>query len=153
MSTSEKSVQTNLTDGYRNIFSNRSALFSLVGNLLAMATWQGILTHNISFYREWFQISIEEASLFILIASSLYTVGIVASGRVVNRLGRKPLAAVSIMGASLFFMLFSYLPTFFVISATVVSLGWFLLGVEILLQTSLIIRTVAIIRWDYDVSK
>ena len=136
---SEKSVQTNLTDGYRNIFSNRSALFSLVGNLLAMAAWQGILTYNISFYREWFQISIEEASLFILIASSLYTVGSVASGRVVNRLGRKPLAAVSIMVASLFFMLFSYLPTF-LISAAVVSLGWFLLGVRDTAATSLIIE-------------
>jgi len=137
--TSKKSVQTNLTEGYKNIFSNRSALFSLIGNLLAMATWQGILTYNISFYREWFQISLEEASIFILIGSSLYTVGSITSGRMVDRLGRKPLATVSIMAASLFFMAFSYLPTF-LISATVVCLGWFLLGVRDTAATSLIIE-------------
>jgi len=137
--TSEKSVQAKLTEGYKKIFSNRSALFSLIGNLLAMATWQGILTYNISFYREWFQISLEEASIFILIGSSLYTVGSITSGRMVNRLGRKPLATVSIMAASLFFMAFSYLPTF-LISATVVCLGWFLLGVRDTAATSLLIE-------------
>ena len=137
--TSNRSIEINLTEGYKNIFLTRSALFSLIGNLLAMATWQGILTYNTSFFREWFQISIAEASIFILIGSSLYTVGSIVSGRMVNRLGRKPLAAVSIMAASLFFMVYSYLPTF-LISATVVCLGWFLLGVRDTAATSLIIE-------------
>ena len=136
---SHGSIQTNFIEGYKKIFSNRSALFSLVGNLLAMATWQGILTYNTSFFRDWFRVSIGEASIFILIGSSLYTVGSMISGRMVNRLGRKPLAAASIMAASLFFMVFSYLPNFF-FSAAVVCLGWFLLGVRDTSATSLIIE-------------
>lgn len=135
----ENKSQVNLGEGFKNIFSNRSALFSLFGNLLAMATWQGILTYNISFFRESFLISIGEASIFILIGSILYTIGSVISGRMVNRLGRKPLTAMSILVSGIVFTVYSYLPTF-LISAVVVCVGWFLLGVRDTAATSLIIE-------------
>ena len=131
--------QVNLGVGFKNILSNRSALFALFGNLLAMATWQGILTYNVSFFRESFLISLSEASIFIMVGSVLYTIGSVLCGRAVNRLGRKPLAAFSILVAGVVFLGYSYLPSFMV-SAGVVCVGWFLLGVRDTAATSLIIE-------------
>ena len=131
--------QVNLGVGFKNILSNRSALFALFGNLLAMATWQGILTYNVSFFRESFLISLSEASIFIMVGSVLYTIGSVLCCRAVNRLGRKPLAAFSILVAGVVFLGYSYLPSFMV-SAGVVCVGWFLLGVRDTAATSLIIE-------------
>jgi predicted MFS family arabinose efflux permease len=95
---------------YLEIFSNRSALFSLFGYLLAMVPWQAIMTFNSSFFREWFSLSIGEASILILFGASLYTFGSIVSGKFVNRIGKKPLTVISIIFAGFVIMGYSFLP-------------------------------------------
>jgi len=138
-SSSDNRTQIKLSEGYKAIFSNRSAFFSLLGYLLAIVTWQSILTYNTSFFRDSFLISIGEASIIILIAATLYTIGSIASSRIANRVGRKSLVAVSILVASIMVILFSYSPIF-MLSVGLLCAVCFLVGVMDASSTSLIIE-------------
>ena len=131
--------QIKLGEGFKAIFSNRSAFSSLLGYLLAIATWQGILTYFTSFFRESFLISIGEASIIILIGATLYTIGSVASSRIANRVGRKPLVAISILVASIMVMVFSYSPIL-VLSVGLLCIICLLVGMMDASSTSLIIE-------------
>jgi DHA1 family purine base/nucleoside efflux pump-like MFS transporter len=133
--------EVKLSEGFRNIFVNRSAFSSLSGYLLAIVMWQGFLTYNMSFFRDQFLVSIGQASVIILFGASLYTVGSVFSSRLASRLGRKTLVTVSILVASLLFIVYSYLPVF-VFSAGVMCVACFLVGLMDASSTSLIIEQV-----------
>lgn len=136
---SDNRDQIKLGEGFKAIFSNRSAFFSLLGYLLIIVMWQGILTYNTSFFRTSFLISIGEASIIILIGSTLYTIGSVASNRIANRVGRKPLVAASILVASMMLMVYSYSPIF-VLSAGLMCVACFLVGLMDASSTSLVIE-------------
>ncbi|MFH0850794.1 MAG: MFS transporter [Candidatus Bathyarchaeota archaeon] len=136
---SDNRGQIKLGEGFKAIFSNRSAFFSLLGYLLVIVTWQGILTYNTSFFRNTFFISIGEASIIILIGATLYTIGSVASSRIANRVGRKPLVVASILVASMMFMVYSYSPIF-VLSAGLMCVACFLVGMMDASSTSLVIE-------------
>ena len=131
--------QIKLGEGFKAIFSNRSAFFSLLGYLLAIVTWQSITTYNTSFFRNSFLISIGEASIIILIGATLYTIGSVASSRIANRVGRKSLVVISILVASIMVMVFSYSPIF-MFSVGLLCAVCFLVGVMDASSTSLIIE-------------
>ena len=128
-----------LGEGFKAIFSNRSAFSSLIGYLLLMVTWQGILTYNTSFFRNTFSISIGEASIIILIGATLYTVGSAVSSRIASRVGKKPLVIASILVASVMIMVYSYLPIF-VFSAGLMCVACLLVGMMDASSTSLIIE-------------
>ena len=138
-SSSDNRNQIKLGEGFKAIFSNRSAFFSLLGYLLAIVTWQGILTYNTSFFRSSFLISIGEASIIILFAATLYTIGSVASSRIANRVGRKRLVAISILIASMMIMVFAYSPIF-VITVGLLCTICLLVGMMDASSTSLIIE-------------
>jgi DHA1 family inner membrane transport protein len=138
-SSSDNRNQIKLGEVFKKIFSNRSASSSLLGYLLAIAAWQGILTYNTSFFRDSFLISIGEASIIILIGATLYTIGSVASSRIASRVGRKRLVSVSILIAGIMIMVFSYSPIF-VVSAGLLYAICFLVGVMDASSTSLIIE-------------
>jgi predicted MFS family arabinose efflux permease len=105
-------VQVKIGEAFRTIFSNRSALFSLFGYLLAMLAFQGVLTYNTSYFRRSFPISIGEASILMLINALSYTIGSATAGRMMKRVRRKPLAVVTIMVAGVLMMLYSNIPVF-----------------------------------------
>jgi len=127
-----------LGEGFKAIFSNRSASSSLFGYLFAIVLWQGILTYGTSFFRDTFLISIGEASIIILVGAMLYTVGSVVSSRTAKRVGRKPLVAISILVASMTFMVYTYLPTF-MFSVGIFFAGCLLVGIMDASSTSLVI--------------
>lgn len=138
---SDNNKQINLSEGFNAIFSSRSAFSSLLGYLLMIVTWQGILTYNTSFFRNTFLISIGEASIFILIGATLYTVGSIISSRVANRVGRKSLVVASILIASIGVMLYSY-SRIFMLSAGLLCVSCFLVGMMDASSTSLIIEQI-----------
>jgi len=104
--------QIKLGEGFKAIFSNRSAFSSLLGYLLAIATWQAYLTYFASFFRSQFLTSIGETSIIILFGATLYTLGSAISSRIAKRVGRKPLVAVSILVVSIMIMILAYSPIF-----------------------------------------
>ena len=135
---SDDKDQIKLGEGFKAIFSNRSASSSLFGYLFAIVTWQGILTYGTSFFRDTFLISIGGASILILVGATLYTIGSVFSSRTAKRVGRKPLIAVSILVASMTFMVYTYLPTF-MFSVGIFFVGCLLVGIMDASSTSLVI--------------
>jgi len=137
----ENKVQTKIGEAFKVIFSNRSALFSLLGYLLAMVTFQGILTYNTSFFRKSFPISIGEASIIMLIAALCYTIGSATAGRIMKRVRRKPLTVVTIMVAGVIMMLYSGIPIF-LISVGLVCALCYLVGTMDASSTSLILEQI-----------
>ena len=135
------SEKLNLGEGFKSIITNRSAFFSLLGYSLAMVQWQGILTYNTSFYRESFLVSIEQATLIILMGALLYTFGSVVSSRIAGRVERKMLISASILVASLMSMVFTAL-SFFWVSVGLMGAMCFLVGVMDASSTSQIIEQV-----------
>jgi len=82
----------------------------LAGSALSMASWVAILTYSPSFYRQRFLISTGSASIFILVLAACYVLGSVLGGRLVKRVGTKPLTVVAALFAGLFTVSFTLVP-------------------------------------------
>jgi DHA1 family putative efflux transporter-like MFS transporter len=78
-----------VSEGFRAVLLNRSAVACLMASALNAACWQAIVFYSVSFVRQRFQVSAGFASLYIIGGASIYTVGSLVSGRVINRFGRR----------------------------------------------------------------
>ena len=137
----DSQVRIKIGEAFKTIFSNRSAVSSLLGYLLAMLAFQGVLTYNTSYFRKSFPISIGEASILMLINALSYTVGSATAGRTMMRVSRKPLAVVTILVASAIMMAYSNIP-FLLPSAGLVCVLCYLMGTMDASSTGLILDQV-----------
>ena len=116
-----------VTHSYKRLVNNRSALYSLLGYLLAVAAWQTILSYNSSFYREEYLISLDTASYTILLGAFLYTLGSLISGKIAYGIGLKKYSVSTIIVSALGIMVYSYIPSFLgsviVFAVTCLSMG------------------------------
>ncbi|MBM3292615.1 MFS transporter, partial [Candidatus Bathyarchaeota archaeon] len=101
--------QVKASVGFRSVLSNKSAIFSLLGYLLAMAMWAS-LTYMVSYFREFYKISIAESSIILLLASFGYMVGSLTSSKLAKKFGRKPLIGAAITLAGILLILIPFLP-------------------------------------------
>jgi DHA1 family inner membrane transport protein len=136
---SDNGQQIKFSEGFKAIFSSRSAFYSLLGYLLFIVAFQGIIMYYTSFFRYTFLISIGEASIIMLIEATSYTVGSVISSRIANRVGRKLLIVISILVAGIMIMVFSYSPIF-VFTVGLLYVISFLMGVMDASSTGLILE-------------
>ena len=97
-------------EGYREIFTSRSAVACLIGTVLASATWQACRLYTTSLYRQQFNISIGHASIIAIFASLSYMLGSLVSGRFVNRWGRKLVSVFSVMLLGIFLIAYTNTP-------------------------------------------
>jgi len=134
-------VQTKIGEAFRTIFSNRSAVSSLLGYLFAMLAFQGILTYNTSFFRMSFLISIGVASILMLTDALSYTIGSAVASRVMKRIRRKTLITGSILVAGVLMMVYSDIPIF-LLSFGLVCTSCYLVGTMDASSTSLILDQV-----------
>lgn len=88
--------------GFKEVFSFRSADACLVGTALSMAAWAAVLTYSASFYRQRFLVSTGFASIFLLAAALCVTMGNLIGGRLVKRIGRKPLTVLAALFVGIF---------------------------------------------------
>jgi predicted MFS family arabinose efflux permease len=112
ISTSEETDTGSYLDGIRQVVTNRSALACLLGILLSKATWQGVLSYGISFYRDWYQIPKGWASLILSGLALGFIVSALLGGRLVNRFGRKPITFLSFLGVGLLSILYMKAPVY-----------------------------------------
>ena len=84
-------------EGFKAVISNRSAAACLVGTALSAATWLSFLIYYASFFRQRFMVSIDFVSAITIVSSLSYVMGSMICGRLVNRLGRKPLTVLSVL--------------------------------------------------------
>ncbi len=96
-------------DGFKGVFSSRSAIGCLLGFAFATAAYQSILLYSASFYRQRFLLSTGVVSIITLTGALFFTVGGLISGRLVNRYGRKNIAVVSALAASIPILAFTNL--------------------------------------------
>jgi len=82
-------------DGFKKVFTNRSAVTCLLGASLGMATWTATLSYSISFFRQRFSISTSWASLILSGLALCFTLGSLSSGYLINIIGRKEFTVIS----------------------------------------------------------
>jgi predicted MFS family arabinose efflux permease len=97
-------------EGFKGVFSNRSADACLIGSALVMATYQAVLVYSASFYRQRFLVSTGLASIFVLGGALFFTLGAMVSGRFVKRIGRKPLTVLTSFLGGIFIVSYTSLP-------------------------------------------
>ena len=97
-------------EGFRGVFSSRSAIACLFGFAFATASYQSILLYSASFYRQRFLLSMGFVSIITLTGALFFTVGGLASGRLVNRFGRKTVTVLSALAACIPILSFTSLP-------------------------------------------
>ncbi|NWG11216.1 MFS transporter [Candidatus Bathyarchaeota archaeon] len=121
---------------FRNIISNRSAVGCLVGTVFRYAVFAALLFYGTAFTIERFGLSIDFASIVILIAALFYTLGSLACGSFVKRLGRKSSTVISVLLAGFFTVSYAYAPSIW-LSVTLMSIAGWLDGLAASASTSL----------------
>jgi len=106
-----------VSEGFRAVLLNRSAVACLLGSALNAACWQAIVFYSVSFLRQRFQVSAGFASLYIIGGASIYTIGSLFSGRIINRFGRKRTTVVMSVLAGGFTLLYYNLPDLWISTA------------------------------------
>ena len=111
-STETVNPKTDILAGYRGVFSNRSAIASLVGHMLGLSVWQIPLTLASSYYRSHHGISRGQVVFIIMAMAILYIGGSLVSRRIISRIGYKNATVLFAAGLGLFTMVtFLDLPT------------------------------------------
>ena len=102
--------QVSFLKGFRAIASDRSALACLLGNMLASAMGQGIYVFSLSYLKEGLLLSPGLASTIFSVSSAFFLLGSLACGWIVGRLGRKRATVSSILGFTVFTVIYPILP-------------------------------------------
>jgi predicted MFS family arabinose efflux permease len=126
---------------FKEVLTNRSATFCLIGDVLRSASFIAILIYGASFFRQRFFASVDFASIWILGAASCYTVGSLVSGPVVNRFGRKASTVLTSFLAGIFTISYAYMPNLWLSLALSFISSWFF-GVVTSAANSLVLEQV-----------
>ncbi|MFQ6124226.1 MAG: MFS transporter [Candidatus Heimdallarchaeota archaeon] len=103
-------VKGKYLEGFKEIFTNRSAMMCLVGAALSIAGFQAIVLYGASYFRQRFQLSIEYVSFLFPVFSLCYIFGNQISSRVVNQYGRKLITVLSAFFAGILVISFMNVP-------------------------------------------
>jgi len=110
---------------FKEIITNRSAVACLIGDTLRSAAFVAILLYSMSFFRQRFLMPMELASLVLLGAALSYALGSLSTGRLVNRIGRKPSTVLAALLSGILTVSFVLVPN---VSLSILSMllgSWF----------------------------
>jgi predicted MFS family arabinose efflux permease len=82
-------------EGFKAVLLRGSAVSCLLATVLRLASFQLVLLYATSFFREQFAVSRGLASTIMTVVALSYTAGSLASGRLVDKYGRKRLTIVT----------------------------------------------------------
>lgn len=85
----------NFVEGFKAVFSNKSAVACLVGTILSFATYNFMLTYGTSFLRQRFLLSTDLTSFSMMGMGLAFALGSLICGRIVKRYGRKSTTVLS----------------------------------------------------------
>ena len=83
------------SEGYRRLFSNRSAVACLLGAMFVSMNLSNVLTYGVSSFRERFQISAGIASLTFSAMAVTAVSGNIIGGKIIDKIGRKRILATA----------------------------------------------------------
>lgn len=98
--------ESDFFEGFREVLTNRSAMACLLGTMLSWASYQAILTYGVSFYRQSFLMTTNQASILFSGLGVCYVIGNLTSGRYVDSYGRKVFTVIGylILGSTIIFL-------------------------------------------------
>ena len=129
------------SEGFKGVFSNRSAVACLVGSALSGTAWLAILIYAPSFLRQRFLMPTGIVSVIVVIAALCYTSGSLISGQFVKRFGRKPLSVLTALVAGAFTISYTNMPDLG-LSLAVILLGCLFSGMRSVASTNLTLEQV-----------
>jgi len=132
-------------EGFKGVFSNRSAVACLVGSALSGTAWMAILIYCPSFFRERFLIPTGLVSIIVLVAALCYTSGSLISGRLVKRLGRKMPTVLAVLVTAIFTISYANLSDLW-LSLAALFLGCLFSGMRYAASTGLTLEQVSSFR-------
>jgi DHA1 family putative efflux transporter-like MFS transporter len=96
-------------EAFKQILTNKSALTCQVGTtLMNLSFCVGI--YSVSFLRLYFTASLSTAAIFATIASAMGVLGSIVGGRLIKRIGSKPLTVVTGVIEGIFAVLIAFMP-------------------------------------------
>jgi predicted MFS family arabinose efflux permease len=84
-------------EGFKAVFSNRSAVACLVATVFSLAAWSFAIIFGTSFWRQRFLVSKDFISTILVGSASCFILGGLACGRFVNKFGRKDITTLSVL--------------------------------------------------------
>lgn len=110
---------------FKDVFTTRSAVACLVGDLLRSASFVAVVFFAASFVRQRFYVSTDMASLMIIGAALAYVIGGIVSGRLVRIFGRKPMVISTALLAGTFTAAYVFASDFYTSVALITAASWF----------------------------
>jgi predicted MFS family arabinose efflux permease len=93
---------------YKQVLTNRSAIFCMIGLGLFGALVVG--NFALPFYRQQLKMPLESVALVQAIAATMYFVAALVIGRLVNKAGAKLLAMICLIANGIFILIFFFMP-------------------------------------------
>jgi len=128
-------------EGFKRVFSNRSADACLVGTALSSAAWLALLLYSSSFNRQRFLVSTGLASLILMGAAVCFVVGNLVCGRLTKRFGRKPFTVLTALFTGIFVISYTNVPNLW-LSVVLGYLGSLFSGMRFTASNSLTLEQV-----------
>jgi predicted MFS family arabinose efflux permease len=97
---------SDVLEGYKGVFSSKSAVASLLGHALGHSVWAITASLAFSFFREEFSMSRASVVYLMLGSAFSYMVGAILSRRIVPFFGRKKSVMVAIIAMGLFSLIY-----------------------------------------------
>jgi len=98
------------SEGFKRVFTNRSAMACLVGIILTIAGFQVGQIYGTAFFRQQFMVPTEVASILIMGSSITFFLGTLGGGQVVTQWGRKPVSVLTTFIVGIFIISFTNVP-------------------------------------------
>jgi predicted MFS family arabinose efflux permease len=110
---------------FKKILSNRSAVACLTGDAFRAGAFVAVVVYAASFVRERFLVSTSLASLVLLGGAMCYAIGSVASGLLVNKMGRKASTVSTALFSGTFAVVFAFVPILWLSVLLILCASWF----------------------------
>jgi DHA1 family inner membrane transport protein len=110
---------------FKKILSNRSAVACLTGDAFRAGAFVAVVVYAASFVRERFLVSTSLASLVLLGGALCYAIGSVASGLLVNKIGRKASTVSTALFSGAFTVVFAFVPILWLSVLLILCASWF----------------------------
>ena len=97
-----------ISDGFRTIWGNRSALGCMLSTVLRMASFTALGLYSSAFYRQVHGFSTSTTSIIVTLCALDYTFGSLSTGRIVRRLNRKLVTWTFLLLGSALIIVYTY---------------------------------------------
>jgi predicted MFS family arabinose efflux permease len=127
------------------IIASRSAIGCLTGTVFRYIVFAALLFYGTAFTIERFSLSIDVASIVILLAALFYTLGSLTCSPVIRKLGRKSSTVAAVLLAGMFTVSYAYASSVW-LSVALMSIAGFFDGLAASASTSLTLEQIPELR-------